>query len=370
MDRNKLTKLVFFCSFLAFLAMSVPHMAWLFHLYEARNGWLWWLLSYGTAAGIDVVAAWLIYTLASGKALRKGLSVLAVLVLCIYSWYGNLLYTEAHAPTGTSALSSMFLFNVVVTPLIVSAFPVFAVFFAGMVGRVGVTAQETLAEKAIRLEQERAFKMRIKKARKGQVTTFLTGVIDGTVDVVKHARNQLQDTPTGAPIGTPVKITPVGEQVPADHASVNGHYEQDSEPLALPPESKTVSIAEAAVILGVSQSQVRKLRQKGTLRASARNKRLLLKSGVEAYRNIRQEAPSKDRETVTEGLKLSMVEQAMYDALTDNPEEAKEITRAMQENTMEDFIDLLKSRYSQYAEYITPARVARVKQRLQQLAKR
>ena len=68
---------------------------------------------------------------------------------------------------------------------------------------------------------------------------------------------------------------------------------------------------------------------------------------------------------VEPGLQLSTIEQAMYDALMSNPEDAKELARIAQENSMEDFIALLKVRYSQYAEYITPARVARVKQRLE-----
>jgi hypothetical protein len=61
---------------------------------------------------------------------------------------------------------------------------------------------------------------------------------------------------------------------------------------------------------------------------------------------------------------LSTIEQAMYDALVSNPEDAEALARLAQENSMEDFIALLKARYSQYAEYITPARVIRVKQRL------
>jgi hypothetical protein len=61
---------------------------------------------------------------------------------------------------------------------------------------------------------------------------------------------------------------------------------------------------------------------------------------------------------------FSMIEQAMYDALVSHPEDAEALARLAQENNLEDFIALLKTRYSQYAEYITPARVIRVKQRL------
>ena len=61
---------------------------------------------------------------------------------------------------------------------------------------------------------------------------------------------------------------------------------------------------------------------------------------------------------------FSMIEQAMYDALVSHPEDAEALARLAQENGLEDVIALLKARYSQYAAYITPARVIRVKQRL------
>ena len=62
---------------------------------------------------------------------------------------------------------------------------------------------------------------------------------------------------------------------------------------------------------------------------------------------------------------FSMIEQAMYDALVSHPEDAASLAQIAQEKSMEDVLTLLKARYSQYAEYITPARVERVKQRLE-----
>ena len=61
-------------------------------------------------------------------------------------------------------------------------------------------------------------------------------------------------------------------------------------------------------------------------------------------------------------LKLGMIEQAMYDALLKNPEEIEELQRQSQEMNLDDFTEALKQRYSQYAGYITPTRVAHVMQ--------
>ncbi len=62
--------------------------------------------------------------------------------------------------------------------------------------------------------------------------------------------------------------------------------------------------------------------------------------------------------------KLSMIEQAMLDAINEHPKEAKELQRLSQELSLDDFTTLLKERYSTYVSHITAERVAKVMQRL------
>jgi hypothetical protein len=62
----------------------------------------------------------------------------------------------------------------------------------------------------------------------------------------------------------------------------------------------------------------------------------------------------------TERVNLGMVEKRMYEAFVANPDEAMELERLSKEQGIDDFTATLQQRYSQYANYITPSRVATV----------
>jgi hypothetical protein len=57
---------------------------------------------------------------------------------------------------------------------------------------------------------------------------------------------------------------------------------------------------------------------------------------------------------------LGMIEQRMYDAIMVNPSDADELLTLSETMSLDEFTDVLKQRYSQYASYITPQRVSTV----------
>ncbi len=58
--------------------------------------------------------------------------------------------------------------------------------------------------------------------------------------------------------------------------------------------------------------------------------------------------------------KLGMIEQRMFDAFMQHPQEAKELLRLSREQNLDEFVATLQNKYSRYASYITPERVTNV----------
>ncbi len=59
-------------------------------------------------------------------------------------------------------------------------------------------------------------------------------------------------------------------------------------------------------------------------------------------------------------LKLGMIEQRMFDAFMQHPQEAKELLKLSHEQNLDEFVATLQNKYSRYASYITPERVTNV----------
>lgn len=72
------------------------------------------------------------------------------------------------------------------------------------------------------------------------------------------------------------------------------------------------------------------------------------------------DSPNQAQKAIPERVTLGMVEETMYKALMSKPEEASELLCLSEEKSLDDFTAILKQRYSQYANYITPQRVASV----------
>lgn len=177
-----ITKCLFWIAFTAFLATSLPHVAWLYHLFEPGNNLVWWVLSYGIAASIDVMLAWLSWSHAtSTKRAGKGVTVSFIMALAILSWYANYLYVLDHLPYQTISVWTIDLgFGLstgLITPIIVSAIPLFVIGYTYMLGQLNTTKGETLEEKATRLESEKKFKDRIRQSQKGRIIHLIGDTI-------------------------------------------------------------------------------------------------------------------------------------------------------------------------------------------------
>src|SRR5258708_14730905 len=173
MSRSKrLLSLFFWFTFAAFLAPSVPHIAYFFYAWEpvganeAENDF-WWIVSYAIALSIDGTVIWISRTAAvtrrektaSGKYLSGLWSF--ILFLTAVSWLINWLYAKHDSATATLALSGAISENIfgvsmgTVTPIMASMFPVLAIMFTLMADKV-ITQKplsaEKLAQEADRLQ--------------------------------------------------------------------------------------------------------------------------------------------------------------------------------------------------------------------------
>ena len=196
MTKERVTKGIFWLGFIAFLATSVPHVAWLYHIYEPENDVLWWILAYAIAISIDVLIAWLSFVQSAGDRTANGVTWFFISCLCLLSWYANYLYSIAHSPTPVRDLWGMMLpFTGMstgqVTPAIVSALPVFVIAYTFMLHIVNNTAHETLEQKATRLETTRKARERIREATKGSLTNRVKDAITSAGDIASHAKSSL-----------------------------------------------------------------------------------------------------------------------------------------------------------------------------------
>ena len=416
MSRSKrLLSLFFWFTFAAFLAPSVPHIAYFFHAWEpvganeAENDF-WWIVSYAIALSIDGTVIWLSRTAAvtrrektaSGKYLSGLWSF--ILFLTAVSWLINWLYAKHDSATATLALSGAISENIfgvsmgTVTPIMASMFPVLAIMFTLMADKV-ITQKplsaEELAQEADRLEsltteQNRleAAKARMKKPSliqrakelaleaktaahevigehdehekaSGLLQEALPEKLEQTLhflaehpELADHwdtgsdealaaslglkreasarfwrlkamelwpayrASKSNQNAPPGvagkdgtndgdpaemsvdetlehtAPLRSQQRAAIPGERATSDDAHDQRDQARKTSSRITTRDGSTtplsVTVKEAATMLGLSESYVRELRSNKKLRCSGRNKKLILVSSIKAYRESRQ----------------------------------------------------------------------------------
>lgn len=193
---EKITKGFFWFAFSAFLAMSIPHVAYIFRFYEpGHDGFdtAWWAVSYGVAVGIDLLICWLSYTRSEQQNESRIDSIITwlfIVLLALLSWYCNWLFAELM--TGIPVWSFVLPLGWTVgsiTPIIVSAIPVFMIAYTYMSKRIlGAKNAETLEQKAQRLEHEKALKERIKTAKQGQ---GLIAIFTGKAKELQQAKREI-----------------------------------------------------------------------------------------------------------------------------------------------------------------------------------
>src|SRR5271165_792733 len=146
-----ITKVIFWIAFAALLATSIPHVAWIYQVFEPGNSTVINLgifqlstvdlTTYGIAIGIDVMAAWLTYTITlGGKKGNKSLW-LFISVLVLFSWYCNYIYAQGHNPNFQGNIWDMQLaFGYTtgdITPILISAVPVLVIAYTVMWQQIG-----------------------------------------------------------------------------------------------------------------------------------------------------------------------------------------------------------------------------------------
>lgn len=420
MSKQLVTKLIFWLAFCAFLSVSIPHVAWMYHSYEPQDLPVWWVIAYAVAIGIDILVCWLSWVQSNGNTGDKIVTWLFIGLLAALSWYANYLYSMVHNPAYQVRVWNIDLgFGITtgqVTPVIVSAIPVFIIGYTYMLSKVNKadvkpkTALQLKAE-ADELQDAMREKQRIAALKRGGKVSALTGLFDAGKTVVNHVRKADESTEhnaaiteqdttisetSAAPIFTSENAAPaqvptqpisagimpmITEQdapvKPDDNAGIHaGITEQDTtknDTASGSTGARSVSIKEASRIMGKSEQYVRTLVNNGKLHTAPRNKKLVLKSSIDALLTARKETgkmaaitPLKvvsDEEDSTEqdaGITLGIVEQMMYDALAQNTEELPALLRLANEQGIEELTATLKARYSEHAGYITEQRVTNV----------
>lgn len=198
-----ITKGIFWIAFAALLATSIPHVAWVYQAFEPKNSNmlnLWFttlditnLTSTGIAVGIDVMAAWLTYTITfQGKKGNTSLW-LFIGVLVVFSWYCNYLYAMAHNPESIQDVWSINLWFTTtgeITPVLISAVPVLVIAYTlvwEQIGKQDDIDPVKLAEQATLLEQMNEQKRRIRNAKRVNRLDTMKGFFADTKAMIEQA---------------------------------------------------------------------------------------------------------------------------------------------------------------------------------------
>jgi hypothetical protein len=219
MSTRTATRILFWVAFSIFLAVSIPHIAWVFHAFEPQgDGFdaIWWALAYGFAIAIDVVICWLSYIKSTEEASSDIWLVWGFIgALVVMSWYFNWIYARAHDPAHPGAD----VWNIqiaprwgfiggwsvgTVTPVIISALPVFVIAYTYMLGKVArmkSTAAKSLAElqaEAAEAEQRAQAERRIRAAYRGpgtmqQGVQLGKGLIDAATELLDELAKKKKD---------------------------------------------------------------------------------------------------------------------------------------------------------------------------------
>lgn len=211
---SKVLRVFFWIAFAAFLAASIPHVAWFFSVYELHNadGSLdaqYWFVSYAIAVSIDVTTFLLSMTVAGMTKQKKKKSLifsvwLFILVLAGLSWFINGKYALHFQENGVIAPSPVTIsffgwgswhFQDI-NPIIASCFQVLAVAYTWIADKIATgeapkTAQQLLDE-ANELEQKAIAKERIAAVKRETAINGAAGLFDTGIAIFDHAKSRMK----------------------------------------------------------------------------------------------------------------------------------------------------------------------------------
>lgn len=178
------TKIFFWLAFGAFLAMSVPHVAWVFRYYEPKHDghdMAWWLVSYGVAISIDLLICWLSYSRAGQQqSAGDGFIIWSFIVLlAILSWYCNWIFAEAMSGVDVWSVPLLWGWTVgTLTPLIVSGIPMFMIGYTYMSKKILGAKPKSAAELKQEVDELAAKlteKSRLNDLKNRQLSDWISG---------------------------------------------------------------------------------------------------------------------------------------------------------------------------------------------------
>lgn len=198
----------FWFAFAAFLLASIPHVAYFFRAYEPEGDGLdtmWWMVSFGIAASIDITIFLLSMTVASLQRQKKSFPLISsvwifILGLAGLSWFINYKYAIQFVNTGMiSATPITIPFTSVripdLNPIVASCFQALAIAYTWISDKIVAdekpkTAAE-LEQMANELEEITKQKERIATIKNQNGVNFIKGLIDSGAEVVKHTKAQI-----------------------------------------------------------------------------------------------------------------------------------------------------------------------------------
>lgn len=345
-------QIFFWFAFAVFLATSIPHVAYFFHTFEPQDtdwsGVFWWSVSYFIAACIDVTIFLSSMTVASlqrrgsSKALIISVWVFIIGLAC-FSWFINYKYAIQFAHTSMLSATPVTIpwINITIPdidPVLASSFQILAVVYTWISDKIAadekVLTADELEKMADELQNVATQKARIAEIKRTSSVNRLKELMDAGKDVVSYAKNTLaKDTlpdetdddtvfvserttdeldvierdgslPDNIGVSknrqSPSSFTSSSEANADNLAAKESQKKQGSSgknttqndftqsSLDGLPTSGTVSIEEAARVLGCDVKYARELRSKHKLIATPRNKDRITVRSIHAVLESRQ----------------------------------------------------------------------------------
>lgn len=197
---------LFWGAFLSFLAVSIPHVAWLYQTYEPKSDGNWYTVgtTYGVAVGIDVMIAWLSWVQVAGKGVKSGITWVFIGALSLLSWYANYLYGMNNNPIHQADIWNISLLfdwttTGYITPVIISAVPLFSLAYTAMLHTVMNQQVETVAEMRLRLadlQERKIVEKELKAAKGGGFKVAVLGTIQTGKDIVTESKRIVHEDET------------------------------------------------------------------------------------------------------------------------------------------------------------------------------
>jgi hypothetical protein len=157
--KENATKIIFMAAVFSFLGVSVPKVASVFHIFEP-DGVMWWIFAYLAAAGIDVLAGYLTLVMMNKETRTRDKIIIWTFIIALmgYSWYCNWLFNLINNPQPGNYWTIHPLGLPVtlrdLTPIIISALPIFVVAYASIAHLVHVKVEPISLEELQRQATE------------------------------------------------------------------------------------------------------------------------------------------------------------------------------------------------------------------------